>query len=94
MKFTLNIEGSAEELRDALVTLDRVPEKTAEKRPAPASAPKPAPSLDDVRKAMMKAIDAGKRQQCSETLAEYGARRVTDLPEDARAEFLAKIEAL
>lgn len=94
MKFTLNIEGTAKELRDALVTLDGVPVKALEKKPAPASASKPAPSLDEIRKAMMRAIDAGKRQQCSETLQAHGAKRVTELPEGERAAFLAEIEAL
>lgn len=103
MKYTLNIEGTAEELRDALVTLDKAGKDVdgARRKPKPDQEPerkpeegKQAPSLDEIRKAMMRAIDAGKRQQCSETLQAHGAKRVTELPEGERAAFLAEIEAL
>lgn len=108
MKFTLNIEGTTEELRDALVTLDKAGKdvdgaRRKPEEPKPDQEPErepevekqaPAPTLDEIRKAMMRAIDAGKRQQCSETLQAHGAKRVTELPEGERAAFLAEIEAL
>lgn len=85
------------------------PSKEAADPPTPAAAPAPekpqeppapkpgtdkAPSLEDIR---AKGIEAAKKYgqpAIKAILKEFGAENMTALPEDKRAEFLAKLEGL
>ena len=78
----------------------RTPRKAADK-PAetPAEEPKaeePAaddvPSLDDVKAAAQKLVNANSREALAELLETYGAKNLSSLPEDKRASFIEKCE--
>lgn len=107
MKYSLTIIGNADELKGVLdICGGADPAVAAEGAPGPVEAPDAAPaperpeaapeppSFEVIRKAMMRAINDGKRDQCSELLAKRGAKRVTELPEGELAAFLAEVEAI
>ena len=80
---------------------DVEPEPVAEPTPAPAAEPEPEPhagggiaSLEDIRRAVMGAINAGKREEVRQLLGQHGAARVPDLTDGERPAFLAEVEAL
>lgn len=77
------------------------PEKAAdgaqdapEKAPKDAPAPTKAPDVTEIRKVMKACLDAGKRDEAKAILTSVGADNVTTIPEDKRAEVLARMTAL
>ena len=59
---------------------------------APA-APKPPPSIDDVRKAVAEAVKAKGREGVEAVLAKFGAKKIPDLDAPKYAEVIAALAA-
>ena len=103
MKYALTVTADAGEIIQAIKSLEGI---GADVQAAPAPEPKKAepepetpkdsgiPTLEDVRQAMMRAFDAGKRAECRALLDQHGVKRVTDLAESEFASLLVEIEAL
>lgn len=80
-----------------------VSEATAPEAPEPpaATAPVQAPAtegtpvlVEAVREIVRRAINAGKKQEASDLLREYGVTNVTGLAPEKRGEYIAKLQAL
>jgi hypothetical protein len=53
-----------------------------------------APSLEKLRKVSAEKAEKGKREKIKAILTSFKVKALADLPEDKRASFLAKLEAL
>ena len=52
------------------------------------------PSIEQIRAAVREKCMAEKKEEAKALLDRFGVERIHDLPEEVRAEFLAKVEAL
>lgn len=60
----------------------------------PSAGTKQAPTIEQIRAAVREKGMAGKKDEAKALLDQFGVERIPDLPEDVRADFLAKVEAL
>lgn len=91
---------------DGAVTFTPLPEQAKTDAPAPAipgvqspvTVPEAQPSTDIsdtvVREAVSVKAKAGKKAEIKELLAEFGVKSSPELPQERRAEFIQKINAL
>ena len=67
-----------------------------EPKQGPKSEPKPevTVSIEDIRAAMRAKNKEGKLEKCQAVLREFGAVKLSDIPEEKYAELMAKVEVL
>jgi chromatin segregation and condensation protein Rec8/ScpA/Scc1 (kleisin family) len=75
-------------------TPEPAPEPTPEPATEPAPEAKPEPTLNDLRAAAQKALDAGKLDGVVAINKKYGLKRISDAAGDQYAAILAELEAL
>lgn len=89
------VEVQAEVVETETFTVEAPkPDKKPRKKAEAAPAGEKAPTVDDVRTALLKLAAETSHEECFAILQEYGVRKASDLPPEKFAEVIAKINGI
>lgn len=90
MKLALNVVGDLRSLADSIETLAGAVGESGKEEIAPVKDNKPAPKItfEDLRAILVVLTRDGKQEKVKELITKYGAKKLSDVPEEAYQELL------